>query len=901
MTTHGEKIAAQADSLTVMNYPRRIWTRLPLQATCMIVPEDPAIVLQQALGLATADPFPWQLSLLQRLRVGDLPTSLDIPTGLGKTSVIGVWLAARLLGATTLPRRLAYVVDRRVVVDQATSEAERLARWIEEAPEFAAQLGLGRRGLPISTLRGQFADNRRWLENPAGTGIVVGTVDMVGSRLLFEGYGVSRKTRPMHAGLLGHDTLFVLDEAHLVPPFAHLLREATARAVELGLAPQALPTPLPASRLMALSATGRSSADPSKVHRLSADDLQHPVVDRRLRASKRISITALDERKALPTTLADAAWRLHEAAGKPVRVLVFSNSREDAEKCKKELDRHGARADLFVGGRRAYERKAAAERLETLGFLAGKEVVHETSTFVCATAAAEVGVDLDADHMVCDLVAFERMVQRLGRVNRRGDGAAEVEVVAVQEDSSELLSASQSALQKLRAHPGGGVDGSPSSLMALQAAAREDGALGKLLADATSPAPLRPRLERPLLDAWAMTSLLEHTGRPEVAPWLRGWIDEEPQTTVVWRKELPPDTETLAKLVEAAPPHLLEKLEVETWRVTSWLVERAKAAPDERKDEVVAVVLGSSLEVEGTFTVGGLRGVKNLDRHLTGNLVVVRADLGGLTQDGLLDPKHGEPASTPETSGTFEDLREPPDVPFRVRRAKAEDAGPEPTEEGRWRSRVELPTDFDAEGNITAWLVVERWVGDAETEEDRSTASRPQRLDDHQGDVEARAREIASGLGLPDDYVQLVALAGRLHDEGKRARRWQRAFRAPPDGPWAKTRGPVNTRMLEGYRHELGSIHLVRQDSRVAALPDDHRELLLHLIVAHHGFARPVIACTGFDDLPPTAVEGLAREVALRYLRLQERWGPWGLAWWEALLRAADQWASRDNDEGVTR
>jgi CRISPR-associated endonuclease/helicase Cas3 len=45
-------------------------------------------------------------------------------------------------------------------------------------------------------------------------------------------------------------------------------------------------------------------------------------------------------------------------------------------------------------------------------------------------------------------------------------------------------------------------------------------------------------------------------------------------------------------------------------------------------------------------------------------------------------------------------------------------------------------------------------------------------------------------------------------------------------------------------------------------------------------------------------LEERARDVAMRFARLQKRWGPWGLAWWEALLRAADAQASRDNDEG---
>src|SRR5690606_7359223 len=104
--------------------------------------------------------------------------------------------------------------------------------------------------------------------------------------------------------------------------------------------------------------------------------------------------------------------------------------------------------ELFVGGRRVFERTEAEKRLHALGFLAGAKVARERPTFVIATSAGEVGVDLDADHMISDLVAGERMVQRLGRVNRRGEGDARVIVVA--EPAPKPSKQAQAALGKPR-------------------------------------------------------------------------------------------------------------------------------------------------------------------------------------------------------------------------------------------------------------------------------------------------------------------------------------------------------------------------------------------------------------------------------------------------------------------
>src|SRR5438552_1271814 len=110
--------------------------------------------LGAALGLSPGDtPFPWQEELLARFTAGTIDRSLDIPTGLGKTAVMAIWLVARARGAS-LPRRLVYVVDRRAVVDQATEVAIGLREFVDRTPELKEKLGLSG-SLPISTLRGQ--------------------------------------------------------------------------------------------------------------------------------------------------------------------------------------------------------------------------------------------------------------------------------------------------------------------------------------------------------------------------------------------------------------------------------------------------------------------------------------------------------------------------------------------------------------------------------------------------------------------------------------------------------------------------------------------------------------------------------------------------------------------------
>ena len=935
-------------------------------------------------ALTGHDPFPWQQRLFGVLRNGDLPPAVDIPTGLGKTAVMAIWLLARAAGAK-LPARLVYVVDRRAVVDLATDFAvDCRQRLREEAALEPVRRGLGLadRELPISTLRGQHVDNREWLEDPAAPAVIVGTVDTIGSRLLFEGYGVSRGMRPYQAGLMGCDTLVMLDEAHLSGPFERLLRTieretqapsgngAGAAVVAAGrlagsLASARFP---PRFRVLPLSATLGSAASPPFT--LGEDDRKNETIKARLLAAKTLTVENCGS-TPLEDVLARRAWdcatRMAEGAP-PVRTLVYCNSRRKAESVAAHLRRRVQRARrraaviLLVGGRRVHEREEAADDLRRHGVLAGGDVATGASVFVVATSAGEVGVDLDADHMVCDLVAWERMVLRLGRVNRRGSGAARVLVVdqgPPKKGSDADVARHRVARALLDALPaaGGGRQAGPAALESTAEAASR-----ARTAAASMPAPLHPALTRPLVDAWAMTSLVDHSGRPEVAPWLHGWVERIPQTTVVWRSCLPVRVEegsrsrtvpledtAIEAFFEVAPPHASERLETETSRVVDWLRKRARAltkslqAPHDEgepgaaleetgsggpppatdveltarleRDAPLAFVLDSASrptaardgdsgcaislrEAASTLTVDAM------ERWLAGKLLVVDARTRGL-RHGLLDAANEE--SVPTIEDNWGEAWALPGAAVRVRLLSDDERRPAATapDEGQpadaWRELWVAPYRVSAADRTLTWLVVEK-VGAAATAEDSRAMAPLQRLEEHQEAAAREAGRIADALGLVGEGRAMLVAAARHHDEGKRSKRWQRAFNAHnyKDGPYAKTPGPLQWRVLGGYRHELQStLDAEATGLDGVDLSGARFELALHMIAAHHGRARPGIAVDGCDGLPPTAAAREAIAIALRFARLQRQWGPWGLAWWEALLRAADQRASRAFDEAA--
>jgi hypothetical protein len=279
------------------------------------------------------DPFPWQTMLAQCVTEKGWPAAIDLPTASGKTACLDIAvyaLAAQAyapLGQRTAPRRIWFVVDRRIVVDEAFDRAEQIAaRLADENAPVAVRavaerllalrsIDSTKRPLAVGRLRGGVLRDDRWARIPSQAAILTSTVDQLGSRLLFRGYGHSSLAAPTFAGLAGNDSLILLDEAHCARPFLQ-----TLRAVQMFRSEKWSEVPNPAPLHVAvLSATPPGEEDGESRETFPANEderaqaLNHPVLQARLTASKRAVLEQVkDEEKPAEKTAAEGKKTVEE-------------------------------------------------------------------------------------------------------------------------------------------------------------------------------------------------------------------------------------------------------------------------------------------------------------------------------------------------------------------------------------------------------------------------------------------------------------------------------------------------------------------------------------------------------------------------------------------------------------
>lgn len=876
------------------------------------------------LELTAREPFPWQAHLAERFLSNDIPSACDIPTGIGKTSIIPIWLICLGLkaerGTVHLPRRLIYTVNRRVIVDQATDEVNQILSVLGNPPTpglDALQKALRalstdqtRGPVAVSTLRGGLADNQEWKVDPARAAIIIGTVDMIGSKLFFSGFGDGKRDRPLHAGLLGQDALIVHDESHLMPAFGKSLQTAVSlnrKGVSL--------RPFHAIDLSATQ-TGDSRSD---LLSLTDADFSNPVIRRRMGLEesggrKRLELHRGVPRREAAAFISDLAARHHPHG---VAVLVYVRTVDLARRVREKLlKRVGKDAEdsivILTGTLRGYERDRLMDLDAFKRFLPGRErtVQDPATVYLISTSAGEVGVNLDADHCVCDLTTLENMVQRFGRVNRFGlFPESEIDVVWVEEEFKKQTRGKKNPPNPLaRTWEVLGAMNGDASVHNLSELLRSP----ELVRDAFSPMPLVLDLDAWTLDTWSTTGInaRDYPQRPDVSVWLHGLTEEElPETHLLWRFDLPLFVDDEASEVERQVKEYLELFPVhrqELLKERTSAVRRALAEIHERCIAQGRKQKGILIDSDGDVVLDTL---ENLSRaRLEWGTVILPTDIGGLSSSGLLDTSEEtlrkKVADVGDQSGVRERFlfqRDTGSWECHQSDGRAECLASSSLEEAArrlaqtrgYRLSTVLEyikiTDQGEETTNKALVVLANPERSLPPSENLPAYSRqPQTLAAHLSRSEEAARLLASKFSLPDAMAQAICIAARWHDKGKDRVGWQKAIGNFKEEPLAKSgRTTFNHRFTRGYRHEFGSLLDAERDPQVRDHPES--DLILHLIAAHHGNARPGFSEQAYDRTFPYLQNYESTQAGLnRFTSLQCRFGWWQLAWLETLVKAAD-------------
>lgn len=957
-------------------------------------------------------PFPWQSALATRVRDGEWPDIIDVPTGLGKTSVIdiAVYELARQVGVAqrSAPTRTALIVDRRLVVDGAFAHATKIADALDSAIEgdplwivadrlrsLVAPSPLGHRPLDVVRMRGGVTWAARWLRSPSQPAVILGTVDQMGSRLLFRGYGTSDRMKPVDAALVGSDVLCLLDEAHLSSALAETISECQFHE---GTAPDRVGRPL---TIVKMSATLSSASE--VVHGVSDDDLDSAAADR-LTAAKYATMIDLGPKLAKSPGPALAKLAQSMLVGSPDAAIgVVVNTVALARQVFDELQRSNQPCALAIGRCRPIDR----ERSEGSWWpqtCVGRNRGDATGFVLVATQTIEVGVDLDLDGLITQAASVDALIQRFGRVDRLGSvGQTRSMIVRTPGLDPVYGEAAAHTWEALTSRCPPIVLDDPGSLATfdgLDSDVLDMGSLATraLLTEVDRPerlvasTPLSPLPTAATISWWRRTSPIPEPDE-DIAAYLHGVGRWSPTVSVAWRAGLeadgvsvdadqvnellsliPPVAEELVEVAIGALRGLLNGVSVDSvdldgigfesaasklgvmstgwrWSGERWLSCDASAV---RPGDVV--VLPSSL---GGHDRWGWTGA------LSAGVAPV-VDVGGLGTssggsfrlrlvDDILTPLLGTNAAQAvlEVLAGGQELSEELRTQVVESLIAACDAGSlsDPTGYAPFVGRrlqqitahsgplrlvgIERPSALgdDAAVRVRVDLVdggrKEAFAGISDDSDSLTSTGvgNEVTLANHLRSVGDRSGEHASRLGLPANLIAACRLAGRFHDLGKAEVRFQtllrqgrrhvaEAFCGDAEAALAKSLQRLGRAAEQsisrragwpaGMRHEAISLNMVRSaPAEIFANVD--RQLVEHLVASHHGYARPFFPPVldrspthvevTFDGIVFTAGSGRAHPAldhAVDFEQLNIRYGTWGLAMLEAIVRLADMAISEE-------
>lgn len=575
--------------------------------------EDFTVFFREIHGYA---PFPWQVRLIRTIaEEGRWRDVLALPTGFGKTAALDIAVFHLALEAhrgseRRAPVRIALVVDRRLIVDDAFARAKKIEEALAnpDAGSITARVagrlrllaGEGNPPLLARRLRGGIPREDDWARTPSQPTILCSTVDQVGSRLLFRGYGVSDTMKPVHAGLIGADCLILLDEAHLSEPFRQTLKAVQTYKSESWRENKGRIAPWGVSLL-----TATPGGEPDNCFQLEDEDYANPILNRRWTASKASRLIELSTSKNANTEESDSEGTEPNRAEEKQRIEFLVRETLDGLKALQNQGRHPALAVvvnrvaraqkvfeelrkalnaedieciLMIGPSRPLGRDELTRRLEPIR--TGNERTLPRPLLIVSTQCIEAGVDIDLDGLITEAAPLDALRQRFGRLNRAGREGIEVYAAIVggakadakdpiyglaiintwkyliqycdqltsKKTDAKIDFGLQSFAEKMRQYP--------------------------VPKDVLSPKPDAPVLLPAHIDLLSYTSPIPNAD-PEVSLYLHGPGFASDSVSVVWRADVDPnwaDPEDIYRLLQFAPPRTSEAIELPAWVVKRWLL-----------------------------------------------------------------------------------------------------------------------------------------------------------------------------------------------------------------------------------------------------------------------------------------------------------------------------------------
>ena len=903
------------------------------------------------------DPFPWQARLAEQVAATERwPLEIGVPTGLGKTACLEMavwWLASqadRAPAERTAATRIWWVVNRRLLVDSTASQAERLAevlntrepgaptdceqgnRVLSDVADRLRSLSADRDAPPLEVISLRGGIGAHTPTDPSRPTVVLCTLPMYGSRLLFRGYGSG--LRAVDAAMAGTDSLVLVDEAHLAPHLRSLvlaLSDCTTEARPILCGGRSTAT------VVALTATGE--ADQADRFDLTDDDERNDVVRARLDAAKPTRLR-VEVSTDVGKHLADATVELMSEASGPASFVAFANTPSTARDAFRRLrDRktsQGPAAEVILLTGRTREREAERMRARILDSASGMPAtttgrVRERHLVVVATQTLEVGADIDAEYLVTEACGVRALTQRLGRVNRLGHHAHSRAVYV--HSPPPKRRATRHNPQAQASWPVYGEE-PDAVLKRLQKASQEGGGTINLsprrVAEVLGPPgdnPGRaPEVLPGILWEWVKTTT-PPAGEAPVEPYFNGIAAPEYAVSVIWRVHVPEADARLwpratdREAVEVPLAEVRDALDddevvhrLSSDGVTVEAVSRAELRPG---DQVLLPTERGLLDEFGwnPYATEPVVDVSLMGRGLPLDATAIRR-LCGVSVGHLVARAFGELDDEIDDADRNDAIEQLLDA---VRDASPP-AGWEPAEWSEFTGSLE-PRTVEARREVPR-LRARNPLPEARIGEfDETSLGATVQLDPHGEAVGVRAGVVADRIGVPTELREVVALAGKLHDIGKADPRFQRWL--DPEGnaavPMAKSNAPrhrweamrAQAGWPRGGRHEDLSARLVRAwlEDRPDWSSSTLRDLLIHLVVSHHGKGRPLVPPVhdGTHGTVCSVVSGTRVQVAAdlsvvdwdqpaRFRRLNRHFGPWGLALLESIVIRSDHAVSARGD-----